>query len=877
MVDLVPIIIILALIGLCIVVLPLVILAKIGALRRRLDRQVETYGLNSRRIVQELTTLRLSVDELAKASPCAKQAPDSGIGEDAEAQVAPAEDVSAPVAGEGISAGRDAPARAPTATVEKRTHRLPEREKPGFGKAVLETLRKIGKWIVEGPVPVPRTTPESGPQGVPEREKSRFEKAALETLQKIWNWIVVGEEHRPTHVSVEYAIATNWLLRVGVVVLVMGIGFFLKYSIENELVGPIGRVGLSIVAGLAMLVVGIRLLGKRYHLLGQGLMGAGLATLYFSIYAAANFYQLISLPAAFGLMAAITVSAGVLAVSLDSILVAILGIIGGYGTPVMLSTGEANFIGLFSYVLILGTGVLGIALRKNWYLLNYLSFVFTYGLFAIVLGGYYKASDFPVVMAFLTAFFALFSTMAFIHHLANATKSNLLDLFALLANAGLFFWFSHSLIGEAFRVEWVAAVTLGLTAFYIAHIRIFLSLRLEDRGLLVSFTGLAAFFLTITMPIILSREWLTFSWSLQALVMLWMSGRLRSEFLRQIAYLIYGFVILRFTLFDLGSEFHSRTGDIELTFGQYLLTLVERLVTFLVPVASLAGAAYLLRRPATEFGLRVDPANDVSGWVKENLAVKIGLAAALLLLFIYLNFESSRTLHFIFPPARLPALTILWVALSAVLLALYLRTKKRVHLILLAVLSAVVIAKLIAVDLWSWGFTGAHYGDPYSFLEVSMRTLDFAAVIAFFVIVFLALKNQTEAAIARTIFAVAAIALLFLYATFELNTLLLFFVPGLRAGGITILWALFALAFLLSGIRRSVKSLRFAGLALFVVIALKVFFVDLEDLEQIYRIIAFILLGGLILAGSFIYLKYRQAFVKEAGENDDESAQGGES
>ena len=71
-------------------------------------------------------------------------------------------------------------------------------------------------------------------------------------------------------------------------------------------------------------------------------------------------------------MGLVTVCAGALAVRFDSMLVAVLGIIGGYGTPVMLATGEANFVGLYSYMLILGCGIFGISLRKNWHLLNYL-------------------------------------------------------------------------------------------------------------------------------------------------------------------------------------------------------------------------------------------------------------------------------------------------------------------------------------------------------------------------------------------------------------------------------------------------------------------------------------------------------------------------
>src|SRR5439155_422052 len=108
-----------------------------------------------------------------------------------------------------------------------------------------------------------------------------------------------------------------------------------------------------------------------------------------------------------GLMALITVCSGALAVRFNALLVAILGILGGYGTPVMLSTGVINFPGLFAYELLLGCGVLGVSYYKKWHLLNYLSFVCNYVLFFGAMTTY-QVEDFWQVMPFLTAFFALF-------------------------------------------------------------------------------------------------------------------------------------------------------------------------------------------------------------------------------------------------------------------------------------------------------------------------------------------------------------------------------------------------------------------------------------------------------------------------------------
>jgi uncharacterized membrane protein len=162
---------------------------------------------------------------------------------------------------------------------------------------------------------------------------------------------------------------------------VVGVGFFVKYSVENGLITPTGRILLAAASGLAMLMAGARLLGRKYHVLGQGLLGGGLAVLYFSVFAAANLYHLIEQSPAFVLMSIVTVAAGSISVRFNSILVAVLGILGGYGTPIMLSTGTVNFPGLLGYMLVLGCGVLGVCYWKNWPLVNYLSFVSTWGLF----------------------------------------------------------------------------------------------------------------------------------------------------------------------------------------------------------------------------------------------------------------------------------------------------------------------------------------------------------------------------------------------------------------------------------------------------------------------------------------------------------------
>jgi uncharacterized membrane protein len=208
--------------------------------------------------------------------------------------------------------------------------------------------------------------------------------------------------------TLEAAIGGKVMLWVGTIVLVLGLAFFLKYAFDNDWINEPVRVGLGVIAGLALVWAGHRFVTSGYRAYGQILTGGGLAVMYLAIYAAFSYYELIGRTPAFVLLVAVTVGAAWLADRQNALGLALMGVGGGFATPFLFSSGVDAQVTLFSYDALLGVGTLYLARRRDWPVLNLVSFAFTWFTIGMWADRFYSPEKWRRTEFFLTLFCALF-------------------------------------------------------------------------------------------------------------------------------------------------------------------------------------------------------------------------------------------------------------------------------------------------------------------------------------------------------------------------------------------------------------------------------------------------------------------------------------
>ena len=162
---------------------------------------------------------------------------------------------------------------------------------------------------------------------------------------------------------------------IGGFTLFLGVVFAIQYAFAHHLIRPEFQAAFGFLAGLGLLVVGVAMSRKNIPALSQTLCATGVVILYAVTFACRSIYHFDffgQIPT-FLLMALITTAAFLLAVRLNALVVAILGMLGGFLTPILLSTGEDNPLGLFGYIAILDAGLIFVALNKRWHFLTALA------------------------------------------------------------------------------------------------------------------------------------------------------------------------------------------------------------------------------------------------------------------------------------------------------------------------------------------------------------------------------------------------------------------------------------------------------------------------------------------------------------------------
>ena len=207
-----------------------------------------------------------------------------------------------------------------------------------------------------------------------------------------------------------------WL---GGFVLFLGIVFLVKYSFENNLVTPAMRVAIGTVVGIGLVATGWFTATRNYRVSGQSLCATGVLVLYGNIFAAHVFYHLIPIGAAFASMALVTAAAFFLAVRMNAQVIVILGLLGGFLTPVLLSTGVDNPAALFGYIAVLNLGIAAVSLRKRWDYLVLLAAVGTIVMEFAWAGKFFDVSKadiaFAVFIGFEAQFLAVYAAARRIH------------------------------------------------------------------------------------------------------------------------------------------------------------------------------------------------------------------------------------------------------------------------------------------------------------------------------------------------------------------------------------------------------------------------------------------------------------------------------
>ena len=646
------------------------------------------------------------------------------------------------------------------------------------------------------------------------------------------------EEYATSETNFEKYIGENLFGKIGILIFIIGIGFFVKYAIDQNWINETARTLMGYAVGAGMLVLAERL-HKRYHTFSSLLAGGAFGIYYLITAIAFHYYALFSHTIAFVNLCITTIFMSAVSVLYDRKELAVTALVGGFIAPFIISTDSSSIISLQIYITILNIGMFCLAMYKKWAILPMVSFAFTYIILwgTTALGSFSDSeagTTYPTLFAFATLFYVIFLLpVVFILRTQYGENTRLGLLGIITANS-----FMYLIYGDFLLQHFEASSdTTAYLAFFIAAvnlaIHLYLRFRVEGQDTLRNLMlGLAVTFASMGIPILFSAANVLMVWAAESVLLLWLFTKEKNRI-----YELASAVLLLLTLGALAyyrttDTFIHDTGDSLFFNGAFFVTTFVSIAYYVVAVIMQFNKELF---SDTKRLIAYTPCN--------------AIAYALGFSILFLAFRDNFHFHLEQPISEYASLLTANIMLLGG--ALILRKRFEISENKLAYeISLYLAGILFAMTVWN-------YTDPEGLLLRWLMALVTIAYMAYCMRgQLLVTSNQrslhTEYSIVSTLMWLTLTRLLLI--TFnEVNFSTAF---SLSLG-------IAAFILMCIGMRYHSKEIRIVSLAEFGIVIGKLILNDVWAMPALGKIIVFISLGAILLILSFLYQKLKDALFNE--------------
>lgn len=648
----------------------------------------------------------------------------------------------------------------------------------------------------------------------------------------------------------------NLLSKIGIITLVLGIAFFVKYAIDKDWINEVGRVAIGVLTGGAMIGIAHKL-RKNYNLFAALLVGGGISALYIAITLAFREYHLLSQPLSFGILVAITLFSVILSLVYDRKELALFSLLGGYASPLMISTGEGNYIVLFSFILILNTGMLIISMRKKWNMIGIVSFVCTFLFYWVWLFASFK-NQYTGAVTFVVLFFVQFYLLALFDHLLSGRKISPFQVAMILANNLSVFAALIMIFDETqWKVRGIITISVALVNAVVMII-LFRNIRVDKR-LIFLIIAIVLSFVSLAVPMQLNGHVITMFWAAEIVILLWMWWKTGIKIFYA-GFILISILTLVSYLMDVWYIYTSPTDNLPVIFNRIF-------ITGLVVISAFTASRMMFARMENS-------AQAVAGQsILHRYFTLTVIAVSFLAPFMEIGYQFGYgELHI--RPFTLMTLAVYTTIYAAVLAVVYRKELPKATWRPAAfgafVVAYLLIALPIIVDLREIVFNTGLHKTLFLLHYVSLPAL---AVIFYLIIT--SMRQLSKKIYVFSGWALVVSAVVVLSVELDCTVAQFFATPAtyndllydVHTIGYPILWGVLAMALMIWGLKAREVLLRQISLVFFSFIILKFYVSDIWLMSQTGRIISFVVLGVILLLVSFLMQK-----IKDLIKDDDKNS-----